>query len=141
MSEHKQMVPPDYHRCLETVFSSPVACRELLERLAKATDVEVQSQWSSRRGQQPPPYGPDVRKQVRAEVQLLMLESTYACYRASERRLWRELYDVIGIRPMQESTVELIGSVRMTINRLKNRIEQLERAEAAPDHDIPGVRT
>ncbi|MDZ7917432.1 MAG: hypothetical protein U5O16_37350 [Rhodococcus sp. (in: high G+C Gram-positive bacteria)] len=139
MSEHKQMVPPDYHRCLETVFSSPAACRELLERLAKTTDVEVQSQWSPWRGQQPPPYGPDVKKQVPAEVQLLMLESTYAGYRASQQRLWRELYDVMGIRPMQESTVELIWSVRVTIDRLENRIEQLERAEAEPDHDNSGA--
>lgn len=135
MSEHQQMVPPDYHRCLETVFSSPAACRELLERLAQTTDVEVQSQWSPWRGQQPPPYGPDVKKQVPAEVQLLMLESTYAGYRASQQWLWRELYDVMGIRPMQESTVELIGSVRMIIGRLKNRIEQLEVTEAASDHD------
>lgn len=43
----------------------------------------------------------------------------------------------MGTRPMQESTVELSGSVRMKIDRLKNRIEQLEPAEAAPDHDIP----
>ncbi|MCJ0906178.1 hypothetical protein [Rhodococcus sp. ARC_M6] len=80
-----------------------------------------------------------MKKQVPAEVQLLMLESTYAGYLASERRLWRELYAVMGIRPMQESTVELIWSVRMTIDRLKSRIEQLERAEAAPDHDNSGA--
>ncbi|WP_415394329.1 hypothetical protein ACMTN4_00735 (plasmid) [Rhodococcus globerulus] len=76
-----------------------------------------------------------MKKQVPVEVQLLMLESTYAGYRASQQRLWRELYDVMGIRPMQESTVELIGSVCMIIGRLKNRIEQLEVTEAASDHD------
>jgi len=61
-----------------------------------------------------------VKKQVPAEVQLLMLESTYAGYCACQQRLWRELYGVMCIRPMQESAVELIWSVRMTIDRLKN---------------------
>lgn len=46
MSEHRQMQPPDYHRCLEIVFSSPAASREILERLSKMTEAEVQSRWS-----------------------------------------------------------------------------------------------
>ncbi len=55
MSEHKQMQPPpDYHRCLETVFSSPAACREILERLSKMTEAEVQSRWSPWVDQEPP---------------------------------------------------------------------------------------
>ncbi|EOM76777.1 hypothetical protein Rrhod_1897 [Rhodococcus rhodnii LMG 5362] len=37
MSEHKQMQPPDYHRCLDTVFGSPspAACREMHESNAE----------------------------------------------------------------------------------------------------------
>jgi hypothetical protein len=52
--------------------------------------------------------------------------------------LWRQLSDIMGIPVMQESLVELIWSVRMTIERLNNRIEMLENAatqSGKPAHD------
>lgn len=130
MSDHKQMQPPDYHRCMDTVFSSPVACREFLHRLAAMTDVDVQSKWSPWKDQDPPPYGPQVKKLVPAEVQLVMAEAALAGERASQRRIWRELYDIMGIHPMQESNIELIFGIERTINRLKERIAELEADDA-----------
>ncbi|ETT28372.1 hypothetical protein RAJCM14343_1691 [Rhodococcus aetherivorans] len=133
MPEHKQMQPPDYHRCLETVFASPTACRELLERLARTREIDLRSKWSPWRGQEPPPHGPEVKRQVPAEVQLLMVEAKLAGERASFRRLWRELYDLMGVPPMQESNVELIVHIRSTLDRLKSRVRELEEAVAAKD--------
>nr|ARX60060.1 hypothetical protein pVAPN1572_0243 [Prescottella equi] len=130
MSEHKQLQPPEYHRCMDTVFNSPAACREFLHRLAAMTDAEIQSKWSPWKDQDPPPYGPDVKKQVSAEVQLVMAEAALAGERASNRRIWRELYDVMGIHPMQESNIELIFGIGRTIDRLKRQIAELEATNA-----------
>lgn len=137
MSEHQQMRPPDYHRCLDTVFASPVACRELLERLATTTEVNIRSKWSPWRGQEPPPHGPDVKRQVPAEVQLLMVEAQLASERASFNRLWRELYDRMGVAPMEMSNAELIVDIGMRMDRVNSRIAQLERT--APPHTDPDV--
>lgn len=130
MSEHKQMQPPDYHRCLETVLSSPGACREFLERLSTITETDLQPRWSPWPGQEPPPYGPDVKKQVPAEIALAMLQATYDDYRKSTMALWRQLFDIMDIPVMQESLAELIGSVRMRIQRLEGRIQMLESTAA-----------
>lgn len=137
MSEHQQMRPPDYHRCLDTVFASPVACRELLERLATTTEVNIRSTWSPWRGQEPPPHGPEVKRQVPAEVQLLMVEAQLASERASFNRLWRELYDRMGVAPMEMSNAELIVDIGMRMDRVNSRIAQLERT--APPHTDPDV--
>lgn len=137
MSEHKQMQPPDYHRCLETVFSSPAACREILERLSKMTEAKVQSRWSPWVDQEPPPFGSHVKDQVPAEVQLAALQVTYDSHRKSTMALWRQLSDIMGIPVMQESLVELIWSVRMTIERLNNRIEMLENAATQSGKPAP----
>jgi hypothetical protein len=127
MSEHKQMQPPDFHRCMETVFRSPTACRELLLRLVKMTDAEIQSTWSPWKDQDPPPYGPVVKKKVPAEVQLVMAEATLAGERAMQRKLWGELHELMGsLGPIGTSTAELIVDIRITLDRLKNRIAQLE---------------
>ena len=130
MPEHKQMQPPNYHRCLETVFSSPNACRELLDRLSSMTEAEVLSGWSPWRGQQSPLYGPGVKVLVPAEVQLVALQATYDSYRKSTMELWRKLSDIMDIPIMQNSLVELIWSVRMRVERLNSRIEILESASA-----------
>ena len=137
MSEHQQMRPPDCHRCLDTVFASPVACRELLERLATTTEVNIRSKWSPWRGQEPPPHGPEVKRQVPAEVQLLMVEAQLASERASFNRLWRELYDRMGVAPMEMSNAELIVDIGMRMDRVNSRIAQLERT--APPHTDPDV--
>jgi hypothetical protein len=126
MSEHKQMVPPDYHRCLDAILSSPAACRTVLETLAKMTEEQARSKWSPWHGQEPPPCGPDVRQKVPAEVQLVALQAAYDSHRKSTMALWRQLSDIMDIPVMQESLVELIWSVRMTIERLKSRIDDLE---------------
>lgn len=131
MPEHKQMQPPDYHRCLETVFASPTACRELLERLARTREIDLRSKWSPWQGQEPPPHGPEVKRQVPAEVQLLMVEAKLAGERASFRRLWRELYDLVGVFPMQESNAELVVHIRILLDRLHSRIAELEQAVAS----------
>ncbi|MCF8784313.1 hypothetical protein [Rhodococcus ruber] len=131
MPEHKQMQPPDYHRCLETVFASPTACRELLERLARTREIDLRSKWSPWQGQEPPPHGPEVKRQVPAEVQLLMVEAKLAGERASFRRLWRELYDLVGVSPMQESNAELVVHIRILLDRLHSRIAELEQAVAS----------
>ncbi|MCX5044045.1 hypothetical protein OG921_12785 [Aldersonia sp. NBC_00410] len=133
MTEHKQMQPPDYHRCLDTVFASPTACRELLERLAKTGEVDLRSKWSPWQGQEPPPHGYEVKRQVPAGVQLLMVEAKLAGERASFNRLWRELYDLMGVAPMQESNAELIVNIGGTLDRLRCRIAELEEAVAAKD--------
>ncbi|SUF08978.1 Uncharacterised protein [Rhodococcus gordoniae] len=133
MDEHLQMQPPDYHRCLDTVFASPTACRELLERLAKTQEYDLQSKWSPWLGQEPPPYGPEAKRRVPAEVQLLMVEAQLAAERASHERLWRELYDLLGVPPMQESNAELVIHIRMLLDRVNKRIAELEEAVAAKD--------
>ncbi|WP_413769011.1 hypothetical protein [Rhodococcus pyridinivorans] len=116
---------------LDTVFASPTACRELIERLAKTTEVDLRSKWSPWKGQEPPPHGPEVRRRVPAEVQLLMVEAQLAAERASDERLWRKLYDLLGVPPMQESNAELVVQIRMLLDRLNNRIAELEEAIAA----------
>ncbi|MCD2114616.1 hypothetical protein LQ384_26290 [Rhodococcus rhodochrous] len=131
MDEHQQMQPPDYHRCLDTVFASPTACRELLERLAKTQEYDLRSKWSPWLGQEPPPHGPEVKRRVPAEVQLLMVEAQLAAERASHERLWRELYDLLGVPPMQESNAELVVHIQMLLDRLNNRIAELEHAIAS----------
>lgn len=131
MDEHQQMRPPDYHRCLDTVFASPTACRELLERLAKTREHDLRSTWSPWLGQEPPPHGPEVKRRVPAEVQLLMVEAQLAAERASHERLWHELYDLLGVPPMQESKAELVVHIRMLLERVNNRIAELEEAIAS----------
>ncbi|MGW4482119.1 hypothetical protein [Rhodococcus triatomae] len=64
--------------------------------------------------------------QVPPEVRLMMAEAALAGERAAEQRLWRELYDMMGVPPMQESNAELIFGIRMTLDRLRNRIAELE---------------
>lgn len=132
MPEHKQMQPPDYHRCLEQVLSSPVACRSFLERLSRMTEAEARSEWSSWWGyEELPPHGPEVKKHVPAEVQLMALHATFDTYRKSEMQLWQRLYDVMGTPLMEKSVVELIESVRGTIARLMSRIAELESGDHA----------
>lgn len=126
MSEHKQLQPPDYHRCMDTVFRSPTACRELLHRLANTTEADLRANWSPWKDQDPPPHGPKVKAQVRPEVQLMMTEAELAGERAMHRRLWGELHDLMGIPPMQESPAELIFSIRTRLERLGKRIVELE---------------
>jgi len=128
MDEHQQMQPPDYHRCLDTVFASPTACRELLERLAKTQEHDLRSKWSPWLGQEPPPHGPEVKRQVPAEVQLLMAEAALASQRAVHQRIWRELYDRLGVREMEKSNYELVLHIRGTLDRLNSRIAELEQA-------------
>ncbi|UTM40115.1 hypothetical protein MX572_26060 (plasmid) [Rhodococcus pyridinivorans] len=131
MDKHQQMRPPDYHRCLDTVFTSPTACRELLERLAKTKERDLRWEWSPWLGQEPPPHGPEVKRPVPAEVQLLMVEAQLAAERASHERLWRELYDLLSVPPMQESNAELVVHIRMLLDRVNNRIAELEEAIAS----------
>ncbi|MFZ2175459.1 MAG: hypothetical protein WAW17_15785, partial [Rhodococcus sp. (in: high G+C Gram-positive bacteria)] len=107
MLEHKQMQPPDYHRCLEQVLSSPVACRTLLERLSKMTEAEARSEWSPWWGQEPPPHGPEVKQQVPADVQLVTLQATFDAHRKSNMQLWQRLYDVMGTPRMEKSILVL----------------------------------
>ncbi len=131
MSEHKQLQPPDYHRCMETVFRSPTACRELLRRLSKMTETDLRSKWSPWKDQDPPPYGPKVKDQVPAEVRLLMAEAALAGESAMHRRLWGELHELMGTcGPIGTSTAELIVDIRMTLDRLRNRIAELEGTAA-----------
>ena len=130
MPEHQQMQPPDYHRCFDQVLSSPEACRTLLEQLSEMTEAQARSEWSPWRGQQPPPYGPDVAERVPAEVRLMALQATYDAHCEADMRMWRRLYDVMDTPIMEKSNVELIESVRMTIERLKNRIVELETGAA-----------
>ena len=142
MPEHKQMQPPDYHRCLETVFSSPAGCRDLLERLSAMTDAEIESRWSPWRGQEPPPYGPQVKQQVPVEVQLAMLQATYDSHRKSTMTLWRSLSDIMGIPVMQESLAELIWSVGRKIERLEAHIAELEeKKQPSTVRSEPGACT
>jgi hypothetical protein len=126
-----QMQPPDYHRFLDTVFASPTACRELLERLAKTRERDLRREWSPWLGQEPPPYGYEVKRQVPAEVQLLMAEAVLASQRAGHQRIWRKLYDLLGIREMEKSNYELVLHIRATLDHLNNRITELEQAVAA----------
>jgi hypothetical protein len=130
MSEHKQLQPPDYHRCMDTVFRSPTACRELLHRLANTTESDLRAKWSPWKDQDPPPYGPKAKDQIPAEVRLLMAEAALAGERAGDQLLWRELYDLMGIPPMQESPAELIFWIRTRIERLEKRIAELEGTAA-----------
>ncbi|MGW6374815.1 hypothetical protein ACWFRB_01965 [Rhodococcus sp. NPDC055112] len=123
---------------METVFSSPAACRELLLRLAKTTDAEIQSKWSPWKDQDLPSYGPEVKKQVPAEVQLVMAEATLTGERAAQRKLWGELHNLMGSSgPIGTSTAELIVAIRVTLDRLKIRIAQLEGTTA--DDGNPGA--
>ncbi|NLE79098.1 MAG: hypothetical protein GX610_05850 [Rhodococcus sp.] len=136
MTDHTQMRPPDYHRCLDTVFASPTACRELLERLARTREVDLRQKWSPWRDQQPPPHGYEVTRQIPADVQLLMTEAQLAADRATFTRLWRELYDLLGVPPAQESNAELVVHIRTTLDRLTRRVAELEAAAA--DTTDPG---
>ncbi|WP_137724151.1 hypothetical protein [Prescottella subtropica] len=144
MPEHAQMQPPDYHRCLETVFASPAGCRELLERLSAMTDAEIESRWSPWKDQEPPPYGPQVKRQVPVEVQLAMLQVAYDDYRestmTSTMMLWRRLSDIMGIPVMQESLTELVWSVGRRIERLEGRIAELEGTTPSPVRGEPDTR-
>lgn len=131
MSEHKQLQPPDYHRCMDTVFRSPIACRELLHKLATTTEADLRSKWSPWKDQDPPPYGPKVKDQVPAEVRLLMAEAELAGERAVQRRLWGELHELMGTcGPIGTSTAELVFGIRMTLDRLNTRIAELEGTAA-----------
>lgn len=121
MPEHQQMQPPDYHRCLETILDSPSACHELLKQLSQARSPLAR--WKE---QEPPPYSTQVNEMVPAEVRLAALQATYDSHLEMEQELWRRLYDVMGIPPMQYSSVELIECVRQTIEQLHTRIAQLE---------------
>ncbi|MGW5453139.1 hypothetical protein [Nocardia sp. NPDC003979] len=121
MPEHQQMQPPDYHRCIETVLDSPSACHQLLKQLSQAHSPLAR--W---KGQKPTPYGTEVDELVPAEVRLAALQATYDSHLEMEQQLWRRLYDVMGIPPMQYSAVELIECVRQTIEQLHTRIAQLE---------------
>ncbi|MFF0818099.1 hypothetical protein ACFYVR_23475 [Rhodococcus sp. NPDC003318] len=71
-----------------------------------------------------------MKAQVRPEIQLMMAEAALAGERAGEQRLWRELYDLMGIPPMQESPAELIFWIRTRIERLEKRIAELEGTAA-----------
>lgn len=127
MSEHKQLQPPDYHRCMDTVFRSPTACRELLHKLAKTSEADLRSKWSPWKDQDPPPYGPKVKDKVPAGVRLMMVEAELAGERGMQHRLWGELHELMGTcGPIGTSTAELIIGIRMTLNRLNARIAELE---------------
>ncbi|MEV0075814.1 hypothetical protein AB0H58_05310 [Nocardia neocaledoniensis] len=126
MSEHVQLQPPDYHRCLDTVFSSPAACRELLRRLMEMTEDDVRSRWSPWKGQEPPPYGERVGDQISAEVRRAMVQAEYDSCRELLDFQERELAAVVGVPVLQMSYVELIWSVRGTIRDLRHRIAELE---------------
>ncbi|UZF48500.1 hypothetical protein [Rhodococcus rhodochrous] len=128
MDEHQQMQPPADHSCLDTVFASPRACRQLIERLARTKERDLRVHWSPCPGQESPPYGYEVKRQVPAEVQLLKAETQLDTQRVIFNRLWRELYDLLGVREMETSNYELILYVRGTLDRLNSRIAELEQA-------------
>ncbi|MFE9788722.1 hypothetical protein ACWF99_02825 [Nocardia sp. NPDC055002] len=133
MSDHIQMQPPDYHRCLDTVFASPVACRELLQRLSEITEHDIHSRWSPWLGQVPPPHGSRVAEQIPVAVRLAMLQADYDSCREILDLNVRDLAAVVGVHPMQMSYVELIASVRRILEDQRNRILELEA-------DRPGCR-
>ncbi|NKY43572.1 hypothetical protein [Nocardia cerradoensis] len=134
MSDHVQLQPPDYHRCLDTVFQSPVACRALLQRLAEMTEGDIRARWSPWMGQQPPPYGPRVWDHVPAAVQLAMLQADYDSVRESANHQYRELAAALEIPPMQYSYVELSHCLRTLLDQQRQRISELEAGTAAgPD--------
>ncbi len=84
-------------------------------------------------GQELPPHGPEVKQQVPAEVQVLTLQATFDAHRKSNTQLWQRLYDVMETPMMEKSKVEIIESVRGTIERLRSRITELEsRAVGSP---------
>ncbi|MEU1981849.1 hypothetical protein [Nocardia sp. NPDC019395] len=128
MDDHPQIQPPDYHRCLDKVLASPEACHELLRTLSQMTDARARSPWSPWKGEEPPPHGAQVAEIVPAQVRLDALQATYDSYLESEQHVWRRLYDVMGVPPMQQSAVELIENVRRTIQRLNHRIAELEES-------------
>ncbi|MGY0497407.1 hypothetical protein ACWZHB_02780 [Nocardia sp. FBN12] len=101
MSDHIQMEPPDYHRCFDTVSASPVACRDLLQRLSEMTEYDIHSRWSPWKGQEPPPYGSQVGEQIPVEVQLVMLQAQYDSYGEVADLQLRDLAAVVGVHPMQ----------------------------------------
>lgn len=112
MNDHVQMQPPDYHRCLQTVLRSPVACRTLLQQLSELTEDDVRSRWSPWLAQEHPPHGPQVEERVPAQVRLAMLQAVTDGYRATMERQYRELAAVLDIPVMQYSYVELIEAAR-----------------------------
>ncbi|MEV0059995.1 hypothetical protein [Nocardia sp. NPDC050718] len=128
MNDHVQMQPPDYHRCLETVFRSPVACHTLLQQLSEMTEDDIRSRWSPWLGQQPPPSGPQVEEQVPAEVRVAMLQAVADRYLALIERQHRELAAVLDIPVMQHSYVELIEAARRILASQRDRIAELEAA-------------
>lgn len=127
MSDHIQLQPPDYHRCLDTVFASPTACRALLQRLSDMTEHEIHSRWSPWKGQEPP-HGPRVADRIPAEVRQAMLQAEYDSCRELLDFQQRELADVVGIPPAQLSYVELIAGLRRTLTDQRDRIIELEAA-------------
>lgn len=126
MSDHIQLQPPDYHRCLDTVFASPTACRALLQRLADMTEHDIHSRWSPWQGQEPPPHGPEVADQIPAEVRLAMVQAELDSYREIVNFQHRELAAVMDVPPMQLSYVELIVGVRGILADQRRRIVELE---------------
>jgi len=97
------------------VFASPLACRELLQRLSEMTEHDINARWSAWKGQEPPPHGPRVGEQIPIEVQLAMLQADCDSYRQIVNIQVRELAAVVEVHPMQLSYVELIASVRRSL--------------------------
>ncbi|MFD3746508.1 hypothetical protein [Nocardia sp. NPDC058633] len=97
------------------------------------TEHDIHSQWSPWTGQEPPPHGSRVGEQIPIEVQLAMLQADYNSCREILNLNVRDLAAVVGVHPMQMSYVELIASVRSTIEDQRNRILDLET-------DQPGSR-
>lgn len=126
MTEHPQMQPPDYHRCVTTMLSTPAACLELLDTLSTMTEAEARYKWSPWRGQPPPMRGPEVMAHIPAEVRLVAVEAQLAGERKSSMALWRELAEIMGVGVMDLSLAELIGFVGRRLQRLEARVEELE---------------
>lgn len=129
MVEHvRQMVPPDYHSCVDEVLRSSSACRMVVETLANMTGAEAELGWrqSRREGEDPPPHGPGVAEQIPAPVRVIMLENDLKARQESTLGLWQRLAEIMGIPMGQESLVELIESVRMVRDRQQQRITELD---------------
>ncbi|MET8651357.1 hypothetical protein [Nocardia aurea] len=126
MAEHRQMQPPHYHRCRDTILGSPAACHDLLTQLSAMTTAEANSPWSPWKGDEPPPYGHQVNEIVPAEVRLVALQVAYESLRESNQQMWQRLYDVMGVPPMQQSAFELVENVRRTVEQLNRRIAELD---------------
>ncbi|MGV9870978.1 hypothetical protein [Rhodococcus koreensis] len=56
----------------------------------------------------------------------MTLQATFDAHRKSNVQLWQRLYDVMGTPMTEKSKVEIIESVRGTIERLKRRVTELE---------------